>query len=175
MSPRALQRFPSRPFQWTPYAAGNFLALGGITIFPFLFLNMVFSRKTQDRHILALGSGLGLSGLLIALALFASQPAHGSLTYGSFFVCWFLVALGFNLATTSTLSLLSKQLPPSWNTKTSLAIQYSNYVGRVCGAVWGGSGVKFGMLNYVGLEIAIIGIGGVMFTTLWKELKAKTG
>ncbi len=55
------------------------------------------------------------------------------------------------------------------------AIQYSNYVGRVCGAVWGGSGVKFGMLNYVGLEIAIIGIGGVMFTTLWKELKAKTG
>lgn len=51
----------------------------------------------------------------------------------------------------------------------------SNYIGDVLGAVWGGSGVKVGMLNYLGLEIAIIGIGGVMFLTLWRELKAKTG
>ncbi|KLO09679.1 MFS general substrate transporter [Schizopora paradoxa] len=175
LSPRDLHRFSSLPFHWSPFAAGNFLALGGITIFPFLLLNMLFSRRTQDRHILALGSGLGFSGLLIALALFASQPAHGTLTYGSFFICWFLVALGFNLATTCTLSLLSKQLPPSWNGLTSLAIQYCNNLGRVCGAVWGGSGVKVGMINYVGLEIAIVGIGAVMFTTLWKELKTKTG
>lgn len=55
------------------------------------------------------------------------------------------------------------------------AIQYSNFTGRVTGAVWGGSGVKVGMLNYVGLEIAIIGVGAVMFLTLWRELKAKTG
>ena len=55
------------------------------------------------------------------------------------------------------------------------AIQISNYTGRVTGAVWGGSGVKVGMLNYLGLEIAIIGIGVVMFMTLWRELKAKTG
>ena len=55
------------------------------------------------------------------------------------------------------------------------AIQVSNYMGRVTGAVWGGSGVKVGMLNYLGLEIAIIGIGAVMFMTLWRELKAKTG
>ena len=57
----------------------------------------------------------------------------------------------------------------------ALAIQYSNYTGRVTGAVWGGSGVHVGMLGYVGLEIALIGIGGVMFMTLWRELKAKTG
>ena len=56
-----------------------------------------------------------------------------------------------------------------------IAIQYSNYAGRVCGSVWGGSGVKVGMLNYLGLQIAIVGIGAVLFTTLWKELKAKTG
>lgn len=56
-----------------------------------------------------------------------------------------------------------------------LAIQYSNYTGRVTGAVWGGSGVKVGMINYVGLEIAIIGVGALMFMTLWRELKAKTG
>ena len=51
----------------------------------------------------------------------------------------------------------------------------SNYTGRVMGAVWGGSGVKVGMLNYIGLEIALIGIGAIMFMTLWRELKAKTG
>lgn len=73
------------------------------------------------------------------------------------------------------MSLLSKQLPPSWNGRTSLAIQYSNYAGRVAGAVWGGSGVAVGMPNYVSLEIGLIGIGAVMFTSLWRDLKAKTG
>ncbi|KAI5123031.1 hypothetical protein M0805_007652 [Coniferiporia weirii] len=163
------------PFHWSPFASGNFIALGGAAIFPFLFLNLLLARRTQDRHILALGAGLGLAGLLTALALLRLQPATDVLSYGAFFACWFLVALGFNLASTCTLSLLSKQLPPSWNGRTSLAIQYSNYTGRVTGAVWGGSGVKVGMLNYLGLEIAIIGIGAVMFLTLWRELKAKTG
>ncbi|KAH8113127.1 major facilitator superfamily domain-containing protein [Phellopilus nigrolimitatus] len=170
--PRA---YPLSPFHWSPFASGNFIALGGAAIFPFLFLNLLLARRTQDRHILALGAGLGLAGLLTALALLHTQPGTGVLSYGAFFACWFLVALGFNLASTCTLSLLSKQLPASWNGRTSLAIQYSNYLGRVTGAVWGGSGVKVGMLNYLGLEIAIIGIGAVMFLTLWRELKAKTG
>ncbi|TFY58527.1 hypothetical protein EVG20_g8116 [Dentipellis fragilis] len=156
---------------WSPYASGNFIALGGIATFPFLLFNLFFARGLQDRHILALGSGLGLVGLIIATAVLKTRAVN----YGSMFVPWFLVALGFNLASTCTLSLLSKQLPDSWNGKTSLAIQYSNYTGRVTGAVWGGSGVKLGMLNYVGLEIAYLGVGALMFTTLWRELKAKTG
>ena len=94
---------------------------------------------------------------------------------GSLFACWFLVALGFNLASTVTLSLLSKQLPPAWNTRVSVAIQYSNYTGRVTGAVWGGAGVKVGMPSYVGMQIAIVGVGVVLFSTLWRNLKAKTG
>ncbi|THH09509.1 hypothetical protein EW145_g1970 [Phellinidium pouzarii] len=167
--------FPLPPFHWSPFAAGNFIALGGVSIFPFLFLNLLLARRTQDRHILAIGSGLGLTGLLTAVALLRAQPTTDALSYGAFFSCWFLVALGFNLASTCTLSLLSKQLPASWNGKTSLAIQYSNYMGRAAGAVWGGSGVKIGMLNYLGVEIAINGIGAVMFMTLWRELKAKTG
>jgi hypothetical protein len=56
-----------------------------------------------------------------------------------------------------------------------MAIQYSNYTGRVTGAIWGGSGVSVGMLNFVGLEIAMVGIGAIMFTTLWRDLKTKTG
>jgi hypothetical protein len=66
------------------------------------------------------------------------SPTHDPLSYGSLFVCWWAIALGFNLASTVTVSLLSKQLPPEWNKWTSLAIQYSNYTGRVTGAVWGG-------------------------------------
>ncbi|TDL20375.1 hypothetical protein BD410DRAFT_804951 [Rickenella mellea] len=95
--------------------------------------------------------------------------------YAGLFICWFLVALGFNLATTCTLSLLSKQLPPSWNARTSLAILYSKFIGRVTGSMWGGSGVHVGIRNCIGLEIAFVGIGGLLFTTLWRELKAKTG
>ena len=33
------------------------------------------------------------------------------------------------------------------------------YTGRVSGAIWGGSGVKVGMMVYTGVEIAIVGIG----------------
>ena len=32
-----------------------------------------------------------------------------------------------------------------------------------------------GMKNYVGLQIAFVGIGSVLFSTLWRDLKAKTG
>jgi hypothetical protein len=163
--------FAATAFDYTPYNSGNFIALGGITTFPFLILNVWYARRVQDRVILALGSCLGLSGLLIMLAILHTH----NVTFGSFYICWFLVALGFNLASTCTLSLLSKQLPPSWNGKISMAIQYSNYMGRVTGAVWGGAGVKVGMMNFVGLQVAIVGIGGLLHLTLWRELKAKTG
>lgn len=56
-----------------------------------------------------------------------------------------------------------------------MAIQYSNYVGRMTGAIWGGSGVSVGMVNFVLLEIGLVGVGGVLFVTLWKNLKTKTG
>ncbi|KAF9245656.1 major facilitator superfamily domain-containing protein [Melanogaster broomeanus] len=158
-------------FNWSPFAAGNFIALGGITAFPFLLANMFFARRIQDRHLLAFGTGLGLTGLLIFVSILRTQK----LAYGPLFMCWWTVALGFNLASTVTLSLLSKQLPPEWNGRTSMAIQYSNYTGRVTGAIWGGSGVTVGMLNYVGLEIALVGVGAVLFTTFWRKLKAKTG
>jgi hypothetical protein len=156
---------------WSPFAAGNFIALGGIAAFPFLLLNLYLAQRTQDRHILAFGSFLGLSALLTFLALLRTDR----LTYPGIFMCWWAVALGFNLASTAPVSLLSKQLPPSWNGRTSLVIQYSYYTGRVTGAIWGGAGVKIGMLNYVGLEIAFIGIGAVLFMGLWRDLKAKTG
>lgn len=115
----ARSSFPFRPFSMSPFAAGNFIALGGVTISPFLILNLFLVRRMQDRHILALGSILGLAGLLTMLVLLRLQTSFGVLKYGSFFACWFLVALGFNLASTCTLSLLSKQMPARLNGWTS--------------------------------------------------------
>ncbi|KAG5637400.1 hypothetical protein H0H81_004708 [Sphagnurus paluster] len=158
---------------WTPFSAGNFIALGGITTFPFLMLNFVLARRTQDRLILASGTFLGLAALVVFLVLLSTR-GH-AVNYGSLFFCWWAVALGFNLATTVTMSTLSKQLPAHWNGRTSLAIQYSNYTGRVAGAVWGGSGVAVGMRGYVGLQIALVGVGAVLFIGLWRDLKTKVG
>jgi MFS family permease len=163
--------FSAQAFGASPFVAGNLIALGGVCTFPFMFANVVLARRVQDRYILAVGCALGLLGLLIAVAVLAT----GHATFGSLFASWFFVALGFNLASTVTLSLLSKQMPHSWNGKTSLFIQYSNFSGRVSGAVWGGAGVDVGMPRYVGLQLTLLGIGALMFMTLWKEMKTKTG
>jgi MFS family permease len=166
--------FSARTLGASPFAAGNLIALGGVCTFPFMFANVVLARRVQDRYILAIGCALGLFGLLLGVALVATTtPSHA--TFGSLFAAWFFVALGFNLASTVTLSLLSKQMPHSWNGKISLLIQCSNYSGRVLGAVWGGAGVDVGMTRYIGLQLALLGIGGLMFMTLWREMKAKTG
>ena len=162
----------SRPeFHWSPTAAGNFIALGGITAFPFLVLNVFLIRRIEDRVILATGSCLGLSSLLVFLSLLRT----GKINYGSVFMCWWASALGFNAASVVPISLLSKQLPPSWNGWLSLVIQYSIYAGRVSGAIWGGSGVKVGMTVYTGVEIAVVGVGVIMLLVLWDSLKAKKG
>jgi hypothetical protein len=158
-------------FQWTPFAAGNFIALGGICAFPFLIANLFIARRIEDRHLLAFGTALGSTGLVILMSLLQTHR----ISYGTLFISWWSVALGFNLATTVTVSLLSKQLPARWNGRSSLAIQYSTYMGRVTGAVWGGSGVKVGMTGYTGLEMGLVGIGTALFCLLWRDLKAKRG
>ena len=163
--------FSAHAFNASPFVAGNLIALGGVCTFPFMFANVVLARRVQDRYILAVGCALGLLGLLVTVAVVVT----GHATFGSLFASWFFVALGFNLASTVTLSLLSKQMPHSWNGKISLFIQYSNFSGRVSGAVWGGAGVDVGMTRYVGLQLALLGVGGLMFMTLWKEMKTKTG
>lgn len=35
--------------------------------------------------------------------------------------------------------------------------------------------VQIGMQNYIGVLIAVVGVGGLMYMALWKELKAKKG
>ncbi|KAJ7574089.1 major facilitator superfamily domain-containing protein [Mycena floridula] len=158
-------------FRWSPFAAGNFIALGGITIFPFLIINLFVARRIQDRKILAFGATLGCAALFVFVSLLKSNHVN----YVGTFFCWWAVALGFNVAGTVTLSLLSKQLDPKWNAWSALAIQYSNNAGRVFGAVWGGSGLVVGMSNYVGLEIGLVGVGAMLFASFWRDLKAQTG
>jgi MFS family permease len=182
--------FTAAAFNYTPYAAGNFIALGGIATLPFLLASVRYSPRFQDRTTLATGSVIGLTGLVLALMLLATDHV----VFGSFYVCWILVALGFNLASTCTLSLLSKQLPNAWNSRTSVVIQYSNFCGRVAGSLLGGagmevffccissvvyhsvcSGVQMGMKNYVAVQIGVVGIGALLHLAFWKQLKAKTG
>ncbi|KAJ7758657.1 major facilitator superfamily domain-containing protein [Mycena metata] len=168
----AIPIYTAVEFGYSPYAAGNFIALGGIATLPFLLASVRYAPRFQDRVIHALGALLGLTGLLILLVVLAA----GRNVFGSLFVCWVLVALGFNLASTCTLSLLSKQLPDvKWNRRSSMAIQYSNYLGDVTGAVFGGAAVQIGMKNYVGVLIAIVGLMGAMQIVLWRDLKAKKG
>ncbi|KAJ6605391.1 major facilitator superfamily domain-containing protein, partial [Mycena vulgaris] len=163
--------FTAVAFDYSPYAAGNFIALGGIATVPFLLVSVRYSPHFQDRTTLIAGSAVGLTGLLLTLALLATDK----IVFGSFYVCWFLVALGFNLASTCTLSLLSKQLPSEWNGRTSLAIQYSNYAGRSTGTLMGGAGVQMGMKNYIAIQIGVVGVGALLHLAFWRQLKAKTG
>lgn len=158
-------------FHWSPFAAGNFIALGAICCFPFLLANLFVARRVEDRKLLAFGSALGSTGLVIFIASLATEKV----SYGTLFVSWWSVALGFNLASTVTVSLLSKQLPAGWNGRSSIWIQYSTYAGRTGGAIWGGSGVKVGMKGYAGLEIGFVCFGALLFCILWRELKAKRG
>ncbi|KAG1868251.1 major facilitator superfamily domain-containing protein [Suillus subalutaceus] len=157
--------------RWSPFDAGNFIALGGIICFPFLLANILAARRIQDRKLLAFGTTVGLAGLTTFLSILYTDTVN----YSSLFACWCTVALGFNIATAITLSLLSKQLPPYWNGRTSIVIQCSNFTGRVTGTIWGGSGVSVGMMNFVILEIVMVGIGVILFTTLWNKLKTKNG
>ena len=162
---------PSNPFNFSPYAAGNLIALGGICTMPFLICNLAFARRVQDRHTLAMGTSVGVAGLLLAIGIIQGRRV----TFGTLWFAWFLIALGFNVASTVTLSLMSKQLPGEWNNRISLMIQYSNYTGRVTGAVFGGAGVEVGMIKYIGVQLACVAVGYIMFTTLWRHMKAKTG
>ncbi|KAF8169936.1 membrane transporter [Pholiota molesta] len=155
--------FTAKALGYSPYDAGNLIALGGISSFPFLLLNIRYARRIQDRVILAVGTFTGAVGLLIMLSTLLANKV----TVGSLFICWFLIALGFNLASTST--------PDTWNGRISLAIQYSNTVGRVTGSILGGAGVKMGMVNYAIVQIVVVAVGGVMYVMLWRQLKAKTG
>lgn len=48
--------------RWSPFDAGNFIALGAIICFPFLIANILAARRIQDRKLLAFGATLGLAG-----------------------------------------------------------------------------------------------------------------
>ncbi|KAJ7620976.1 major facilitator superfamily domain-containing protein [Roridomyces roridus] len=168
----AIPNYTAVAYGYSPYAAGNFIALGGIATFPFLLLNIRYAPRFQDRVTLVAGSMIGFCGLFIALVMLLTMS---KVPVGAFYVCWVLVALGFNLATTCTLSLLSKQMPGIWNGRMSLAIQYSNILGRLTGAVFGGAAVNIGMKNYIGILLGLVGLGQVIFMVLWKDLKSKKG
>ncbi|SPO30594.1 uncharacterized protein UTRI_05211 [Ustilago trichophora] len=170
-------------FGWSEYNAGNVIALGGLATMPILF-GLVFAAKyLQDRLILAAGLLFGLLGLSLHMGSLESPTKSavdrlGNLTelnFGSFFTSWFLVALGYNMLTTVTLSLLSKQVPAKYNGLTSTVIQLSNYSGRISGALWGSTIYQVGQFSIVSLELAVTLIGTCLIGFMWRKMDVGRG
>ncbi|PWY98017.1 MFS general substrate transporter [Testicularia cyperi] len=192
-------------FGWSEYDAGNVIALGGLATLPLLFALVFVARYLQDRSILLAGLLLGLLGLSLhmgtlesparsAVALLANTHASTSTSsasasasvsalatptsktnFGSFFTSWFLVALGYNMLTTITLSLLSKQIPAKFNGLTSTVIQLSNYTGRISGALWGSTLYQVGQFGIVTLELAVTLIGACLIGLMWRKIDVQKG
>jgi len=114
--------------RYSPFKSGNLIAIGGTTIFPLLLANIFVGKRVQDRMTLAAGSFIGMVGLIMFEALLVRSSEN--ITFATLLVSWMFVALGFNLSTTCTLSLLSKKLPGEWNGRISTVIQCSNYAVR---------------------------------------------
>jgi len=113
---------------YSPFKSGNLIAIGGATTFPLLLANIFVGKRVQDRMTLATGSFIGMVGLVVFEALLIKSSKE--ITFATLLVSWMLVALGFNLSTTCTLSLLSKKLPGEWNARVSAVIQCSNFTVR---------------------------------------------
>ncbi|KAN0064340.1 hypothetical protein ACQY0O_002535 [Thecaphora frezii] len=169
-------------FGWSEYDAGNMIALGGIATLPILFGLVFVARYLQDRHILAVGLLLGMLGPSLHLGTLhgitktEAQIRNATrVTFGTFFTAWFLVALGYNMLTTITVSLLSKQIPAHLNAYSSLLIQLSNYTGRISGALWGSTVYDVGQLSIVWLELTVTIVGTMMIGLLWRRMAAQKG
>ena len=113
---------------YSPFRSGNLIAIGGATAFPLLLANIFVGKMVQDRVTLAAGSFVGMVGLIVFEALLVKSSK--GITFATLLVPWMFVALGFNLSTTCTLSLLSKKFPGEWNARISTIIQCSNYMVR---------------------------------------------
>ena len=111
---------------YSPFKSGNLIAIGGAMTFPLLLANLFVGKMVQDRVTLAAGSFIGTVGLIMFEALLVKSSK--TITFATLLVSWTFVALGFNLSTTCTLSLLSKKLPGEWNGRVSTVIQCSNYM-----------------------------------------------
>ncbi|KAK0528718.1 hypothetical protein OC842_004471 [Tilletia horrida] len=154
---------------WTEEKAGNILALAAIIVLPILFALVFLAKYIQDRVILATGIVIGLSGLIIHMITLTPGLEH-SISFGSFFASWLLVALGYNMMSTVTLSLLSKQVPPQFNNYTSLIIQLSNYSGRLGGAFWGTAVEQVGQRSILSLELGLTLFGTLGAIILWSKM-----
>ncbi|SNX86974.1 uncharacterized protein MEPE_05683 [Melanopsichium pennsylvanicum] len=175
--------FGALHFHWSEYNSGNVIALGGLATMPILFALVFFAKYIQDRLILVAGLLFGLLGLSLHMGALES-PAHStvtklegltSLNFGSFFTSWFLVALGYNMLTTVTLSLLSKQVPAKYNGLTSTVIQLSNYSGRISGALWGSTVFQVGQFGIVGLEVLVTLVGACLIGFMWRKMDVGRG
>ncbi|KAI9003126.1 major facilitator superfamily domain-containing protein [Gaertneriomyces semiglobifer] len=168
--------YGGRQFSFTHWDAGNFIGLIGLGSFVLMIPLTMYARRYQDRTILMLGIVLALVGVSVHAALLSISNSDGvHVTLATFGIAWFLVCWGLNLASTITLSLMSKVLPESVADKGALAVQLSNYTGRLLGAIWGTTSEKIGDEGLVWGQFALICVGWLGIIMAWTKLRAKTG
>ncbi|KAI9095131.1 major facilitator superfamily domain-containing protein [Phlyctochytrium arcticum] len=168
--------YGKRVFEWSHYDAGTFIGVLGLGSFV-LMLPLVFcARRLQDRVVVVSGFGIAAVGVAIHLAVILREGLTPSKqTLPAFAVAWFLVCWGFNAASTITLSLMSKTLPARLADQGALAVQLSNYMGRLTGALWGTAAGNIGDVAVVGWELTVVLLGVVFILGGWRQLRAVNG
>ncbi|XP_024533540.1 uncharacterized MFS-type transporter C330.07c-like isoform X2 [Selaginella moellendorffii] len=124
-----------KKFGLDAFEAGNFIGLIGLGTVFLVATMPALAHKIQDRLWLAAGCFLGLAGIVANYILLGGNSGH--MNFPSYAAQWFVVCLGFNTASSITLSLLSKNLGNKSSDRAAIAVQLSNYSGRLLGAIWG--------------------------------------
>ncbi|KAF7725971.1 hypothetical protein EC973_009117 [Apophysomyces ossiformis] len=163
--------FTAKHFGWNEWDAGNFIGLIGIGSLVIVVPMTVYSKRIQDRTTAAVGFGTALIGMIIYLARLTTSGV-GKADYG---VSWFLICSGYNVASTITLSLMSKLFPDKLSDVCALIVQVSNYTGRLTGAVWGTASESVTEVGVASLEIAFTIIGFSAILILWQRIHTVTG
>ncbi|OQR85251.1 hypothetical protein ACHHYP_12055 [Achlya hypogyna] len=141
---------------WSSFSAGVLLAVGGLVSFALILPFTMYTKRIQDRAVLATALSLALVGAVMHQS---TVGAPSTLTLGGswFFVCW-----GMNLDALSD--------------KAAIVIQLSNYSGRLTGAVWGTAASSVGGEAVVGwLNLGVNALSLTLLLCNWRVLLAHTG
>ncbi|KAG0190797.1 hypothetical protein DFQ28_001521 [Apophysomyces sp. BC1034] len=163
--------FTAKEFGWNEWDSGNFIGLIGIGSIVIVVPMTIYSQKIQDRTTAVVGFGMALIGMILYLARLTTGGV-GKPDYG---VSWFLVCSGYNIASTITLSLMSKLFPDQLSDVCALIVQVSNYIGRLTGAVWGTSSEAVTDIGVASLELAFTIIGFSAIVIMWQRIHTVTG
>ncbi|XP_024545245.1 uncharacterized MFS-type transporter C330.07c-like [Selaginella moellendorffii] len=162
-----------KKFGYDAFEAGNFIGLIGLGTVFLVATMPALAHKIQDRLWLAAGCFLGLAGIVANYILLGGNSGH--MNFPSYAAQWFVVCLGFNTASSITLSLLSKNLGNKSSDRAAIAVQLSNYSGRLLGAIWGTAADMVGDRGVALGQLLVATVAMVGIIAMWRFLRAQRG